>query len=183
MKNRVITERSKKNEEKKVLKRLTPMFIMLFSSFFILAACTSIDCPVQNSVFTVYNLKKGYDLGVDTLRDTLTISTIRMEGNDTVLLNKNINTTTFSLPISYSNAEDTLFFEISNKDWHSIDTVYIKKDNTPHFESVDCQVSFFHDIKEVRTTNYAIDSIVINKSLVDYDQTTEHFHIYFKNRR
>lgn len=183
MRNRVIKEINKKKEEKKMLKRLRAVFIMLYSSFFILTACTSIDCPVQNSVFTVYNLKKANGLGVDTLRDTLTISTARMEGNDTVLLNKSVNTISFNLPISYSNAEDTLYFEVGNIGWHSIDTVYIKKDNTPHFESVDCQVSFFHDIKEVRTTNYAIDSIVINKSLVDYDQTTEHFHIYFKNRR
>lgn len=183
MRNRVIKEINKKKEEKKMLKRLRAVFIMLYASFFILTACTSIDCPVQNSVFTVYNLKKANGLGVDTLRDTLTISTARMEGNDTVLLNKSMNTISFSLPISYSNAEDTLYFEVASLDWHSIDTVYIKKDNTPHFESVDCQVSFFHNIQEVRTTNYAIDSIVINKSLVDYDQTTEHFHIYFKNRR
>jgi len=66
MRNRVIKEINKKKEEKKMLKRLRAVFIMLYSSFFILTACTSIDCPVQNSVFTVYNLKKANGLGVDT---------------------------------------------------------------------------------------------------------------------
>lgn len=148
-----------------------------------LGACSSVDCPVQNSVFTVCGLKKAGGLSVDTLRDTLTISTPRMEGNDTVLLNRSLNTTAFNLPISYSNAEDTLYFEVKSKTWHSIDTVYVSKDNIPHFESVDCQISYFHNINEVRTTTHAIDSVVINKAFVDYEQAKEHLHIYFKNRR
>lgn len=167
----------------KMQKLFRTVFFMLYSSIFILTACTSIDCPVQNSVFTVYNLKKADGLSVDTLRDTLTISTARMEGNDTVLLNRSVNTTSFTLPISYTNAEDTLYFEVNSLTRHTIDTVYIKKENLPHFESVDCQVSYFHNILEVRTTHHAIDSVVINKTFVDYDQATEHFHIYFKNNR
>lgn len=162
---------------------LRTVFAVLCASVFIMTACTSIDCPVQNSVYTVYNLKKADGVTTDTLKGTLTISTTRAEGNDTVLLNQNANTTKFSLPISYSNAEDTLYFEVSNDTWHSIDTVYVKKDDMPHFESVDCQVSYFHDIKEVRATRYAIDSIVINKSFVDYDQKTAHLYIYFKDCR
>lgn len=183
MRDRVIKEINKKEEGKKMMKRIRTAFIMLCSSLFILTACTSIDCPVENSVFTKYELRKAGGLSVDTLRDTLTISTPRMMGNDTVLINRMVNTTSFDLPISYSNAEDTLYFEVSGKTRHSIDTLYIIKDNIPHFESVDCQVSFFHNLKEAKTTNHAIDSVVINKSFVDYDQTKKHIHIYFKSRR
>lgn len=183
MRNKVIKEINKKKEEKKILKRLKTVFIMLYASFFILTACTSIDCPVQNSVFTKYELRKGDALSVDTLRDTLTISTPRMMGNDTVLLNRSVNTTSFDLPISYSNEEDTLYIEVSSNTWYSIDTLYIIKDNIPHFESVDCQISFFHNLKEAKTTKHAIDSVVINKSFVDYDQTKKHLYIYFKSRR
>lgn len=181
MKDKVLSETTKKG--KRMQQLLLAAFFIINSSLLMFTACTSIDCPVQNSVYTVYDLKKSDGLSADTLRDTLTISTTRFENNDTVLLNRSMNTTSFSLPISYTNDEDTLYFEVSNPEWHSIDTVYIKKDNLPHFESVDCQVSFFHNILEVRTTHHAIDSIVINKKFVDYEQTTEHFHIYFKNSR
>lgn len=173
-----------KNKKVKNIKMLICLaFLILSTSLLMFSSCTSVDCPVQNTVCTVYDLKKADGLSTDTLRDTLTISTPRMEGNDTVLLNRSVNTTTFNLPISFSNAEDTLYFEVCSKSRHSIDTLYISKDNIPHFESVDCQISYFHNIHGVRTTNHAIDSVVINKSFVDYDQETEHFHIYFKNSR
>ena len=38
----------------------------------VVSACSSIDCPVQNSVYTNYALYKA-DGGVDTLRDTLSV--------------------------------------------------------------------------------------------------------------
>lgn len=87
------------------------------------------------------------------------------------------------LPISYQNHEDTLIFEL--KDTFNVlrrDTVWIAKTNQPHFESVDCNISYFHEITSVRWTNEAIDSIGINKKDVNYDASTEHFHIYFKAR-
>lgn len=172
-----------KKNMKKIKMLICSALLILCSSLFIFTSCTSVDCPVQNTVSTIYDLRKTDGLTADTLRDTLTISTPRMEGNDTVLLNRSVNTTSFNLPISFSNAEDTLYFEVSSESKRSIDTVYITKDNIPHFESVDCQISYFHNIHGVRTTNHAIDSVVINKSFVDYDQETEHFHIYFKNSR
>ena len=49
--------------------------IILFIA--LLAACTSIDCPVQNAVYTVYSLKKA-DGTPDTLKtDTLWVWTPR----------------------------------------------------------------------------------------------------------
>jgi len=62
----------------------------------------------------------------------------------------------------------------------SLDTVWIKKENYPHFESVDCSAAFFHKITDVRSTHNGIDSITINKRDVNYDAKTEHFHIYLK---
>ena len=147
------------------------------------AACSSVDCPVQNSVYTSYGLYKAGGER-DTLRDTLTIATTRRDGTDSVLLNRSVNTTAFELPISYTDPEDTLFFTVGDTLGNvRIDTVYIKKDNYPHFESVDCNISFFHNITAVRWTRQSIDSIVVNKQHVDYDASTEHFHIYFKARR
>lgn len=152
-----------------------------FWLFIIAAACSSVDCPVQNTVYTVYKLY-GDDGKEATLSDTLTISTTRRDGKDSVLLNRSLNTKTFNLPISYTDAEDTLFFEVKDSVATLTDTVYVSKDNIPHFESVDCSASFFHNITGVRWTRNAIDSIAINKKSVNYDPGTEHFHIYFKSR-
>ena len=158
----------------------------LFTLLLLMMACTQIDCPVQNTVYTVYNLKKA-DGTADTLRvDTLTIKTRRADDTDTVLLNRLCGTTasTFNLPISYTQPEDVLFLELADTmggKWR--DTVRIKKDNLPHFESVDCQVAYFHVITTVSTSHHFIDSIVINNSKVTYDATTEHFHLYLKALR
>ena len=146
-----------------------------------LCACSSIDCPVQNTVRTLYVLKKQ-NAEPDTLKDTLFILTLRADGSDTLLLNAAIKLSTFSLPIGYSNPEDTLVFYFRNNTFQALDTVWLKKENYPHFESVDCNASFFHSITDVRTTHHAIDSIVINNPSVTYDPETEHLHLYLKSR-
>ena len=150
-----------------------------FVALLLTAACTSIDCPVSNVVATGYSLMKA-DGTPDSLKDTMYVLTFLAGGKDTVLFNAGIGLSTFSLPISYTCPEDTLFFVMRNNDYLAIDTVLVKKENHPHFESVDCSASFFHTLTAVRSTHNAIDSIVINNSYVDYDATTKHIHLYFK---
>jgi hypothetical protein len=146
------------------------------------SACSSIDCPVQNVVATVYGLYKS-DGTADTLTDTLTILTRRSDGTDSILLNRSVGTKSFQLPVSYTRPEDTLLFVVKSAAATDSDYVYIKKESYPHFESVDCNIAFFHQITSVRLgSNNAIDSITINKAYIDYDLSTEHLHIYFKNR-
>ena len=146
----------------------------------LVAACSSIDCPIQNTVFTVYAVKGDAEV-TDTLKDTLSVLTIRNDGVDTLLLyNRGTALTTFKLPISYDAPADTLYFFIWNDNYWSIDTVWIEKRNTPHFESVDCSATFFHDITAVRTTHNGIDTLIINNPSVNYESSTEHFHIRFK---
>lgn len=146
-------------------------------------ACTSIDCPVQNKVYTVYSLKKA-DGTTDTLKvDTLTITIKRANGTDSILQNSATGITTFDLNISYTQPEDVFYYTLLDtlgNTYH--DTVYVKKEDEPHFESVDCQATYFHRLTEVRSTHHIIDSVVINHSTVNYDTTKEHFHIYFKAR-
>ena len=147
----------------------------------LLAACSSVDCPVNSIVETIYNVydSEGNELA---LSDTLTVTSARMDGQDTTLLNKLVDKETFNLPISYSHAEDVLVFHFDNgnNNLHVTDTVWIKKDDYPHFESVDCSAAFFHELTAVRTTHNAIDSIVIKNPSVTYDPETEHFYLYLK---
>ncbi len=147
------------------------------------SACSSIDCPVQNTVATEYGLYKS-DGTADTLRyDTLTIASTRRDGNDTTLLNRGTGIIGFTLPISNGAATDTLFFEL--KDTLSTvrrDTLYVDKEDFPHFESVDCNMSYFHTLTGIRWTTNAIDSVIIKNRNVNYDASTQHIHLYLKPR-
>ena len=149
-----------------------------------LAACSSIDCPLNSLVYTQYQLMNAAGR-VDTLADTLTISTKRTDGNDSVLINRSVRTTEFSLPISYSQPQDVFFVETIDTLTKAVtlDTITVEKVDRPHFESVDCSPSYFHTITAVGTTHNAIDSVVINNPDVDYDTSRKHFNIYFKHRR
>ncbi len=154
---------------------LRSLLFMLLMCCSVCLSCSSIDCPVQNTVYTVCQLN-------DTLKDTLTISTTRLgaKGGDTILLNKAINQTSFKLPISYKQPVDRLVF--STQKLAVTDTVLISKNNIPHFESVDCGLTYFHEITSVSYTKRGIDSIVILKPTVDYDPKNPHLCIYFKAR-
>ncbi len=148
-----------------------------------IAACSSVDCPVQNTVETVYHAYKAGGER-DTLADTLTILTVRKDRTDSTLLNRNVKTSEFRLPISYTAPEDTLIFKFSKIGTAlstPYDTVVVSKTNEPQFESIDCHIAFFHTITKVRWTDNNIDSIVVNQASVNYDASKAHFHIYFKS--
>ncbi len=138
-----------------------------------LAACDSNNCSLQNTVQTVYLMN-------DTLKDTLTVSTRRADGTLDTLINRGINLTTLTLPISYNHPEDTFLFCSVRLD--AVDTVWVAKEDYPYFESVECNASFFHKLTAVRSTHVGIDTIVILNSNVDYYATIPHFLIYFTPR-
>lgn len=165
--------------------------LLLFFVVIWLTACSSIDCPVQNIVSVQYEIrdKAGDALSI---KDTLSVITTRLDGSNIllditthlngqdVILNRLIDKSAFSLPISYSHPEDILFFCFTDTAKTVVDTVWIKKDDIPHFESVDCSAAFFHRLTDVRCTHNYIDSLVLIEPSVDYDQTTVHFHLYPK---
>lgn len=144
-----------------------------------MVGCTSLDCPLNNTTYTKYRLMGN----ITTLKDTMTISTTKTEGTDSVLINKDVKVDSFILPMSYHQPEDVFYFEIRNQENQVFkDTVTVKKEDFSHFESVDCNPTFFHTITEVKTTHNLIDSIVINNKDVNYDASKAHFYIYFGNR-
>ncbi len=153
--------------------------LLLLTVSLLVVACATIDCPMNNTVYSHYVLKGD----VDTLKDTLSIITLRPDSNDAVQLNRSVRTTSFSLPLSYSHESDELLFlytdTLNQQVW---DTVVVYKSNQPHFESVDCSPSFFHTIQRVSYTQHRIDSIIVNNPNVDYDQK-DNFYIYFNSVR
>lgn len=145
----------------------------------VIVSCSSIDCPVNNTVHTRYCF---YNTDGDSLvlMDTLTVTTVKKDGTDTLILNRLVGKASFSLPMSYSHPEDVLVFNLFDNDYSVYDTVWVKKDDIPHFESVDCKVAYFHQLTGVRYTTHFVDSIVIKNPSVDYDKQTIHFYIYPK---
>ncbi len=158
------------------MRRIIP-FILFMT--FIMMGCSSLNCPLNNTVYTKYVLKGDNS----PLEDTLTISTKKIEGLDSILINKDVKVDSFILPMSYSQDQDIFYFEIRTQELQEYkDTVIVSKENRSHFESVDCAPAFFHTITDVKTTHNFIDSIVINNKEVNYDASKAHFHIYFGNR-
>lgn len=148
-----------------------------------LSACSSIDCPLNNRTYASFKLAGD----VTKLVDTLTVSTPRNIDNpeeDTVLINRLVDTDSLSLPMSYQRTEDIYIFTFVQKDTElkTIDTLWVSKENEPHFESVDCNPVMFHTIKDVRFTQRAIDYIKVNYNKVTYNDAKAHFLIYLKNR-
>ena len=177
--------------------------ITLLALLFAVTACTSIDCPMNNRVYTVYQITKANGTA-DTLHDSISIISRRLiEQQDPVLLNRDINISKIEVPISYDSPHDELFFLFWNKivtsdttynsdetyvvthdtiQYYAIDTVVVEKTDHKHFESIDCTPSFFHTIVGIQHTRNRIDSIVINNPEVNYDSSKEHFHLYLKPR-
>ena len=157
----------------------------------VISSCSSIDCPVENIVSVQYEIRDKVGNALP-LTDTLSVATTRKDGYDillditthfsdkNVVLNRLIGESSFSLPISYSHPEDILYFCFSDSVKTLVDTLWIKKDDIPHFESVDCSAAFFHELTNVRHTHNAIDSLVLINTSVTYDVNTIHFYLYPK---
>ena len=155
---------------------------LLFLGVALVASCSSIDCPVKNVVATNYDILSSDGLPLELL-DTLTIYSKTKEDKDTILLNRGIDIVDFSLPISKSHPEDVLYFHFFNLNYDETDTVWIQKEDYPHFESLECKAEYFHKLTGVRHTKNGIDSLVIKYSNVDYDDTKIHFYLYPDSER
>ena len=160
------------------MRRITTILLILAGTLVLtnsFVSCSSIDCSINTRTSCVFSLAG------DTLTDTLTISTTRRDGSDTVLVNRQTGITVFSVPMSYDGTTDELLFDRKYADTSStLDTVTIEKDNTPHFEAVDCNPAFFHTLKSVSTTHHGIDSLSILNPNVTFDNSHANIQIFFK---
>ena len=68
---------------------------LLLTLLWIVSACSTIECPLNNRVYTNYVLMGD----VTKLTDTLSVSTTRADATDSVLLNRVVGIQKFTLPI------------------------------------------------------------------------------------
>lgn len=151
---------------------------LMLSLSYVLLSCESIDCTLNNVVTCKYAFYSSSDGTAVTLADTLSITA---EGTDSVLYNKGSKMKSVSLPMSYWQETDTLNFRFYNRETGLDETIviYVKKNNTPHFESPDCPTNMFHELQEVtfRGEQGVVDSIVIAHPSVNY-ASQENIRIY-----
>lgn len=149
----------------------------------LLFGCNSNDCPLNNTVRLVCGFYTANGDSTITVSDTITVSV-----RDSVILNRAVAAATISLPMSYAGDADTLVFLYTpaGSESSATDTLIVSKTNEPHIVSLECGTSVFHVINDVshsrrtpdETYRYAIDSVVINNSNVNFD-AQENLKIYF----
>ena len=150
----------------------------------VLAACSNIDCPLDNVVLMQCGLYASETRTALTLTDTLTV---RPAGRDTVLLNRAQGISSFLLPLRESGTQDTLLLCLSDAQGRrAIDTLFVQHTPQPHFESLDCPPSFFHTLTAVRATSHplaemplTVDSVSLIRPIVNYDDI-ENIRIYLR---
>ena len=151
-------------------RRLLLFLLAALPIYCFLSSCSQIDCPLNNRVYVVFRFMNSVGDSVK-VSEVINVSTDRHEMEDSVVLNQFTGRATCSIPMSYTQDEDVYYFEI----------VRIKKESRPHFESVDCNPSFFHTITGVNTTHHAIDSVTIRNKNVTYDSYQANLHIHLRS--
>ena len=150
----------------------------------VLAACSNIDCPLDNVVLMQCGLYASETRTALTLTDTLTV---RPAGRDTVLLNRAQGISSFLLPLRESGMQDTLLLCLSDAQGRrAIDTLFVQHTPQPHFESLDCPAAVYHTLHAVRYTSHplsqlplTVDSVALVRSIVNYDDI-ENLRIYLR---
>lgn len=144
----------------------TCRLILLLLVIIGMSACSSEDCPINNTVAGKMLFYNHLDDAV-AINGTLTVSVVRPQG-DSVVLNQKSNATELSFPLSYTHKTDTLIFEYNGG--IAYDSLYISHTNVPTLVSVDCGMAMFHTITAASSTHHVIDTLIIKSPEVNYDE-------------
>ncbi len=137
----------------------------------LLTACSDSDCVLANTAYTHFGFYSEQGKAV-SLNGTITVTAA---GTDSILINQESNPKQFQLPLGYTHQVDTFVIQYTER---MVDSVFVKHTNIPHFISMDCGTGMYHQLEEVRSTHYAIDSIQIVNPYVDYN-AKENIKIYY----
>lgn len=148
-------------------------YACLLGALSLVAACSNIDCPLDNVVSMQCNLYNADTKSTYSLTDELTITPA---GRDTVLLNKATSINNYLLPLKSVGTRDTLLLHFSNAEGTTqTDTLFVNHTPQPHFESLDCPTSYFHTLTSVSVSpqegasSAVVDSVSLVRTIVNYD--------------
>ncbi|MCQ2246100.1 MAG: DUF6452 family protein [Bacteroidaceae bacterium] len=137
-----------------------------------ITSCNSVDCPLNNTVYNTWTFYQE-DEPVSITKEINVF--LKVNGGDSLVVNKLTNAKSFSMPMSYYNPSDTVVIEYRN----TSGTYIIEKDNLPHFNSPECGVWVEHNVTSIKGNHPLIDSVVVTNPKVDNIEN-ENFRIYFK---
>lgn len=161
------------------MRQLSKILMATSAATLILTACSTALCPLNNTVYGTYGFYanlNGTESSV-SIQDTLTI---KAAGTDSILINRTANARNVELPFSFTASEDTLILEFINEAQQlRTDTIWIAKDNLPHYESPECPAAMFHYVTNVRSTHTLIDTVYVVNPNINYN-ASENFKIYFR---
>lgn len=167
---------------------LAAIYISLFQfSIFNFLACENINCPLNNTVESIYGFyasarSTGSPFqpgGAIKISDTLTITAL---GADTIIANRLVNRSRVALPVSYYGEIDSLRFAFTSADGSkAADTIWMTKENFGHIDDPSCPLHMWHNVLYVRSTHHLIDTVLINHTEINYD-ANENLQIYFRTQ-
>lgn len=160
-----------------IVRKLT----ILFSLLCLLASCAGIDCPLNNTVQSHWAFySQGNPISIS---DSIYVYA-RVNGADSLIINRLYNAKDMEFPLSYYNDQDTFRIEFHQPTGEGgvavmQEMIIISKDNLAHFNSPECGVWHEHYVKKLWTTANMIDSIQTVRAKIDTNEQ-ENFRICFK---
>jgi hypothetical protein len=134
----------------------------------LMSACDLLNCTQANVSLLRIEI---YDASGNKvmLPDTLTITTC---GTDSVLVNRDLNTTEILLPLSYHAPADTFILRYYGKYYSLQDTLFVEKTNDLYFESPDCPTVMMHTIQGAFCTDEFLSSVEVANKKVNFEEVT-----------
>lgn len=161
------------------MKKLSKILAVTCVATLILTACSTALCPLNNTVYSTYGFYASLN-GTENQVSVQDTMTIKAAGTDSILINRMLGAQSVELPLSFTAKEDTLIFEFINAAQQlRTDTIWVAKDNLPHYESPECPAAMFHYVTGVRSTHVLIDSVYVVNPNINYN-ASENFKIYFR---
>ena len=159
------------------MKHLLKILAALLLAAVIIPACEVENCPPNALSYAVFVIKDATG-ATAAFADTISIIGVMEDEdgnlvNDT-LVNKDVDESTFSLPLSY--ADQTLFVFVYYDE--SRDTITVTHRNIPYFFNVDCGSMMYYEVTDVQTTYHQIDSIVLVNANITNNETNN-FYVYY----
>ncbi len=168
------------------MRNLIRLFSLLIISGGLIGGVTSCsdgdDCSIAgrdmvNSIVYTINPETN-----QVEKDTIYSLTVTALGTDSIIVNNQTNVQTLSLPLAYALDSTVLVFHYDYAtDPANSDTIYIKQNNVPFFESMECGYSMIQTITGIRYTKHQIDSIYIRNINANTDGT-ENLKLFYRYR-
>lgn len=140
-----------------------------------LAACSNIDCPLDNQVVMTLAFFQSSTGESVSLSDSLSIYGLKA-GKEEILFNRGISLKSITLPLNQASDQDTLLLVFHSETESVTDTLFLNHLRQPHFEAIDCPASIFHHLTSSRISARSvnshlpvIDSVIISNPNVNYE--------------